>query len=107
MRALIVLSAFVLMCSAAPAAVAQQSTNTQQDRMKSCNTEAGAQHLSGDARKTFMSNCLAGKTTAGSGTSGSTMTQQDKMKACNVQASTQKLTGDARKSFMSNCLKAQ
>ena len=50
--------------AAAPAAFAQQSThstqNAQQERMKSCNTQAGAQKLAGDARKTFMSSCLKG-----------------------------------------------
>jgi len=30
----------------------------QQVKMKSCNSEAGAKKLSGDARKTFMSSCL-------------------------------------------------
>ena len=68
--------------------------------MKSCNAEAGKEKLTGDARKTFMSNCLSGKTTTASKNS-----QQEKMKTCNTQASSQKLTGDARKSFMSNCLK--
>jgi hypothetical protein len=36
---------------------AQQST--QQNKMKSCNKEAGAKNLTGDERKTFMSTCLS------------------------------------------------
>ena len=32
--------------------------NTQQERMRKCNADAGAKKLAGDARKTFMSSCL-------------------------------------------------
>ena len=34
----------------------------QQELMKTCNTQAGNQKLTGDARKSFMSDCLSGKT---------------------------------------------
>ena len=34
---------------------------TQQDKMKTCNATAGTQNLKGDARKTFMSDCLKKK----------------------------------------------
>jgi hypothetical protein len=33
----------------------------QQELMKICNTQAGNQKLTGDARKSFMSDCLSGK----------------------------------------------
>lgn len=70
----------------------------QQMLMKTCNTQAGSQKLTGDARKTFMSKCLSGKPAA-------TLTpQQQKMQSCNAQAAAQKLTGDPRKKFMSSCL---
>ncbi|MDQ1118453.1 MULTISPECIES: PsiF family protein [Pseudoxanthomonas] len=39
--------------SAKPAAA-----TTPQERMKSCNADASAKKLAGDARKTFMSSCL-------------------------------------------------
>ncbi len=75
------------------------SQTSQQNLMKTCNTQASAQQLGGDARKTFMSNCLSGK-------SAKTLTpQQQKMTTCNAQAGSQKLSGDARKQFMSTCLK--
>ncbi|HEY8012083.1 MAG TPA: PsiF family protein [Rudaea sp.] len=45
--------------AAAPAA-APAKPMTQQEKMKSCNADAGTQHLAGDARKTFMSGCLKG-----------------------------------------------
>jgi hypothetical protein len=71
----------------------------QQELMKTCNTQAGNQKLTGEARKSFMSDCLSGK-------ASTTLTpQQELMKSCNVQATTQKLKGEARKHFMSTCLK--
>jgi psiF repeat len=80
---------------------ATQTTNSQQERMKVCNKEAGDQKLAGDARKTFMSECLSGKTT----TAKPLNSQQQKMKDCNATATTQKLSGGARKTFMSSCPK--
>jgi hypothetical protein len=65
----------------------------------------GPQKLTGDARKSFMSECLGSKA-SGSGTSTGNP-QQDKMRYCNFQASDRHLTGDARKSFVSDCLQGQ
>lgn len=69
----------------------------QQERMVACNKEATGK--TGETRKTFMSACLKGETTA------SAMTPQEKMKSCNADAKTKSLKGDARKTFMSSCLK--
>jgi hypothetical protein len=82
-------------------AVAQDKMTPQQQRMKDCNADAGKQKLSGDARKQYMSACLAGEKPSGAATTS----QQDKMKTCNAQASKQQLKGDARQNFMSSCLK--
>jgi hypothetical protein len=85
----------------APAPSAAQSA--QRDRMKTCNTDAGTQKLSGDARKSFMADCLSGKTAS---TPEKQLTpQQAKMKSCNADASAKSLKGAERKSFMSTCLK--
>ncbi len=70
--------------SAAPAADDKKLT-PQQEKMKSCNAEAGDKK--GDERKAFMSSCLK------AGAPAAPMTQQDKMKKCNAE-------------FMSECLKA-
>lgn len=80
----------VLMCSQSFADTAQQ------EKMKTCNADAGTKALKGDERKAFMSNCLKAKPTT---------TQQDKMKTCNADAGTKALKGDERKAFMSDCLK--
>ena len=71
----------------------------QQEKMKSCNAEAGKQSLKGDERKKFMSECLGSKPAPA--------TQQDKMKSCNAEAGKQSLKGDERKKFMSECLSAK
>ena len=95
------LAAVVLGTSLLVHPVSAQTTNPQQERMKVCNKQAGDQKLAGDSRKTFMSECLSGKTT----TEKPLTAQQQKMKDCNATATTQKLSGDARKTFMSSCLK--
>ena len=99
----VLLSASVSLAQQAPSAgTATGAQNSQQDRMKACNAQAGSQKLAGDARKGFMSDCLSGKTPAAA---AAPMTPQERMKTCNAQAGSQKLAGDVRKSFMSTCLK--
>ena len=78
-----------------------QAANTQQDRMKSCNADAKAQNLSGDARKSFMKTCLSNQPAA----APKSNSQQEKMKQCNADAKAKGLSGADRKSFMSTCLK--
>ncbi|ORM67969.1 PsiF family protein [Pantoea rwandensis] len=72
----------------------------QQNKMTMCNQHASSQDLKGDARKTFMSDCLKKDSKMGSMTP-----QQMKMKTCNTEAGDKKLSGDARKTYMSSCLK--
>ncbi|WP_136418013.1 MULTISPECIES: PsiF family protein [Oxalobacteraceae] len=69
----------------------------QQNKMASCNKEAGAKK--GDERKAFMKECLSSKPKV----SEAQKAQQEKMKTCNAQAKGMK--GDERKKFMSDCLK--
>ena len=71
----------------------------QQEKMKTCNADAGKKELKGDERKAFMSECLGSKPAP--------ETQQNKMKSCNAEAGTKALKGDERKAFMSDCLKAK
>ena len=58
-----------LMLAASPLALAQEKAakkepteaqKKKQERMKSCNKQAGDKKLEGDARKKFMSSCLKG-----------------------------------------------
>lgn len=90
-------------CIAVPlAAVAQdkmapeKKPTAQQQKMTTCNKDAGDKKLAGDERKKFMSECLSAKK----------MSQQEKMTTCNKEAGDKKLAGDARKKFMSSCLSA-
>ncbi len=50
---------FMSSCLKGETAAAPAKT-TQQDKMKSCNTEATSKNLKGDERKKFMSTCLKG-----------------------------------------------
>ena len=63
----------------------------QQQRMVDCNKQATGK--TGDERKTFMSTCLKGETTAAAPTAK--QTQQEKMKSCNAEAKKENLSGDA------------
>ena len=74
----------------------------QQEKMKTCNADAGKKGLKGDERKQFMSDCLSAK---GAEPESKLTPQQEKMKSCNKQAADKTLKGDERKNFMSSCLK--
>ncbi|MBU5377144.1 PsiF family protein [Pantoea septica] len=81
--------------------LAQAAEKTaQQQKMTQCNQHASTQNLKGDARKSFMSECLKKESKLADMTP-----QQVKMKSCNSEAGAKKLSGDARKTFMSSCLK--
>jgi psiF repeat len=92
--------AAALAVMAGQAAMAQ-ATNSQQDKMKTCNADASAKGLKGDDRKAYMKTCLShdGAAAAAKGNS-----QQQKMKSCNADATTKGLKGDDRKAFMKSCL---
>jgi hypothetical protein len=82
---------------------ADKKLTPQQQKMATCNKDAGEKKLAGDARKTFMKECLSAKATA---TASPVVTaQQEKMKSCNKDASAKHLKGKDRKEFMSSCLK--
>ena len=82
---------------------AEKTLTPQQQRMTTCNQQATAQTLKGDARKTYMSDCLKNSK---SGPEEKSLTpQQQKMRECNVKATEQSLKGDDRNKFMSACLK--
>jgi hypothetical protein len=109
MKTMIVLVALALAGGSALAADPEKKApspaqQAQQDKMKSCNSDAGKQELKGDERKKFMSACLSSKTPAV--VPAAPATQQDKMKSCNAEAASKTLAGDERKKFMSECLKA-
>src|SRR5690242_4448122 len=95
------ISTFTVVVALATAPTFAQNTKppspaqaAQQQRMTTCNEEAGQRNLSGDARKSYMSSCLSGK-----------MSQTTLMKVCNNQATQDKLSSDARKSYLGTCLK--
>jgi hypothetical protein len=90
----VLIAACLALPLAALAADDKKELTPQQQKMASCNKEAGSKKLAGDERKKFMSECL----------SADKMSQQEKMTMCNKQAGEKKLAGDERKKFMSGCL---
>ncbi len=77
---------------------AAETLTPQQQRMTSCNQQATAQALKGDARKTYMSDCLKNSKSAPG--EKSLTPQQQKMRECNNQATQQSLKGDDRNKFI-------
>ncbi|GAB6841230.1 hypothetical protein HNR00_002915 [Methylorubrum rhodinum] len=93
----------IVLPETAPAPAPSAAQAAQRDWMKSCNADAGMQKLAGDARKSFMADGLAGKTTAAPET---VLTpQQAKKKSCNADSSAKSPKGADRKAFMNTCLK--
>ena len=102
MKHLITLIALGLSLSLGAAHAADDKAATpQQNKMASCNKEAGDKK--GDERKQFMSQCLSAKPAAPA--TDKKTAQQERMKTCNADAKDKK--GDERKKFMSECLKAK
>ncbi|MDP9900406.1 PsiF family protein [Variovorax ginsengisoli] len=75
-----------------------KAPTAQQNKMGTCNKDAGAKK--GDDRKAFMKECL-------SAAPAKPITQQEKMKNCNAEAKTKALSGDPRKAFMKECLSSK
>ena len=88
------------------AAYADDEYDTGMQRVKSCNLEASARQLTGDARQSFIDECVSGARPGGSGTSTATP-PPDKTLFCNMQASNRHLAGNARAGFVEECLKGQ
>ncbi len=122
MHALLGALASVLLVVALAAAADEKTAHpSQTQRMKECNAQAGEKHLTADARRQFMAECLKGHATMPEETSGREKdspsggstgsehhtTQGEKMKACNQEASAKNLHGDERRAFMSQCLKSE
>ena len=115
------LASVLLVVTLASAADDKTAHPSQTHRMTECNAQAGEKHLTGEARREFMSECLKGHATKHEETSSTDKdshsgtptdgehhtTQAEKMKACNHEASAKNLHGDERKTFMSQCLKAE
>jgi hypothetical protein len=85
--------------------------NAQQQKMKTCNAEASSKQLKGEARKTFMAQCLhAGSDASADNAKGSALpelsAQQKKMKECSGEAKQKNLHGTERENFLKTCLSA-
>jgi hypothetical protein len=70
--------------------------------MKSCNVEAKAQALKGDARRAFMSQCLAVTPEERE----ERLALREKTRTCASEAKAKSLRGDERKQFIAQCAAA-
>jgi hypothetical protein len=88
-------------------AIAQATTSadseksTQKERMASCEADATAANIVGDARKSAISTCLSRKAVGRDNTNAA----QEKLKWCNGQADEKNLLDSARRAFIDNCVK--
>jgi hypothetical protein len=95
MKKLFAAIAILSLSSAAFAAPeASPAKSTQQNKMVTCNVDAGAKK--GDERKAFMKGCLSAKPVK------ALTAQQEKMKTCNAEGKGKK--GTEHKTFMKSCL---
>lgn len=102
MRLLPIAAALACAVSLTPVRAADKPLTAQQQRMKSCNAEAGGKQLKGDERRQFMTRCLKGDSNG-----RDLSAQQERMVTCNREASGKHMKGDDRRSFMSQCLRAE
>ena len=77
---------------AAAAPMADKKPTAQQSKMGTCNKDAGEKKLEGDARKTFMKECLSAKPAAAAASP-----------ACEKSAAEKKLAGAAKTSYLKKC----
>jgi hypothetical protein len=73
----------------------------QQQRMRTCNTQADRKGLENGERNHFMRSCLKGK----QGKGHQLTARQQRSEECTRQAKEQKLEGAERRGFMSECEK--
>lgn len=93
----LILTALVAVLSSGSAFAA-----TQQEKMRSCNTEAKSKSLKGDERRAFMSQCL----TLTPEEKQERLAQREKAKTCAAEAKTKSLKGEERKQFIAECTAA-
>jgi hypothetical protein len=72
----------------------------QDEHLASCDADATAAKITGDARKSYISTCMSRK--AGQ---ANTNAAREKLKSCTAQAGEKNLVEAPRKAFIDNCVK--
>lgn len=86
----------------------ENAPTPQQERMRSCSSEAKEKNLKGEERKQFMRQCLKGNKEDKDATAAAApqrTEQQQRMADCSKEAKEKNLKGAERRQFMSECLK--
>ncbi len=103
MRSLLVTLTLVTAYGTPPAWAADDKTPTaQQNKMSTCQKDAGKKRLEGKDRQSFVTECLKAKPAAAE---TAAKTQGQKLGACSKEAATKGLKGDDRNKFLSECAK--
>ncbi len=91
-------AAFTLSAQAAE----EKKPTAQQGKMATCNKDAGAKKLEGDARKAFMKDCLSAKPAAAAAAAKPAAAAASP--ECEKSATEKKLAGAARTSHLKKCM---
>ncbi len=76
----------------------------QQNKMTTCQKDAGAKMLEGKERQAYVNECLKAKPAAAPAPDpAASQTQGQKLGACSKEAATKGLKGDERKAYLSEC----
>lgn len=103
MRHLLITLTLATACAAAPAWAADDKKPTaQQNKMTTCQKDAGEKKLEGKERQAFVNECLKAKPAAAE---PAAKTQGEKLGACSKEAAAKGLKGDDRNKFLSECAK--
>ena len=103
MRHLLITLTLVTASMTAPAWAADDKTPTpQQNKMTTCQKDAGEKKLEGKDRQAFVTECLKAKPAAAE---TAAKTQGQKLGACSKEAAAKGLKGDDRNKFLSECSK--
>ena len=103
MRRLLLTLTLVTACATAPAWAADDKTPTaQQNKMTTCQKDAGEKKLQGKERQASVTECLKAKPAAAE---SAAKTPGQKLGACSKEAAAKGLKGADRNQFLSECAK--
>jgi hypothetical protein len=92
----LLVAAAIFACGSLACSGAYAAENTQQNKMKMCQTQAGEKKLEGQARQDYVNNCLKAKPAK--------ETSKNKMAECN--AKTKGMSKEEADKTRSECMKA-
>lgn len=86
-----------------PVWATEKPPTPQQNKMTTCQKDAGEKKLEGKERQAYVTECLKAKPAAPVPEPAASQTQGQKLGACSKEAAGKGLKGDERKAFLSEC----